>query len=59
MFKSTAIALAVVASAAPALAEMSDEQQVLNAINNVGYFADQGNWDQVAEQFHPDGAVLD
>ncbi|MBD0865583.1 MAG: nuclear transport factor 2 family protein [Rhodobacteraceae bacterium] len=42
-----------------AFAEMSDEQQVLNAINNVGYYADQGEWDQVAAQFHPDGAVLD
>jgi len=59
MLKSTAIALAVVTFAAPALAEMSDEQQVLNAINNVGYFADQGDWDQVAAQFHPKGAVLD
>lgn len=59
MLKSTAIALAVVTFAAPALAEMSDEQQVLNAINNVGYFADQGDWDQVAAQFHPEGAVLD
>ena len=59
MLKSTAIALAAVAFAAPALAEMSDEQQVLNAINNVGYFAEQGDWDQVAAQFHPEGAVLD
>ena len=42
-----------------ASADLSDEQQILNAINNVGYFADQGDWDQVAAQFHPDGAVLD
>jgi hypothetical protein len=48
-----------VATASVALAEMSDEQQVLNAINNVGYYADQGDWDQVAAQFHPEGAVLD
>ncbi len=40
-------------------AEISDEQQVLNTINNVGYFADRGDWDKVAAQFHPDGAVLD
>lgn len=59
MLKPSLLALAVVAMAAPALAELSDEQQVLNAINNVGYFADQGDWDQVAAQFHPEGAVLD
>ena len=53
---STALALSI---SAPALAEMSDEQQVLNTINNVAYFADQGDWAQVAEQFHPEGAVLD
>lgn len=59
MLKPSILALAVVAMAAPAFAELSDEQQVLNAINNVGYFADQGDWDQVAAQFHPEGAVLD
>lgn len=59
MLKSSLLALAVVATAAPAFAELSDEQQVLNAINNVGYYADQGDWDQVAAQFHPEGAVLD
>lgn len=59
MLKPSLLALAVVAMAAPALAELSDEQQVLNAINNVGYFADQGDWEQVAAQFHPEGAVLD
>ena len=48
-----------VATASVAFAEISDEQQVLNTINNVGYFADQGDWDQVAAQFHPEGAVLD
>jgi len=40
-------------------AEMSDERQILNTINNVGYFADQREWDRVAAQFHPQGAVLD
>ncbi|MEM9524124.1 MAG: nuclear transport factor 2 family protein [Pseudomonadota bacterium] len=40
-------------------AGISDERQILNAINDVAYFADQGNWDQVAAQFHPEGAVLD
>lgn len=55
-FISTAIFLG---AASVALAEMSDEQQVLNAINNVGYYVDQGHWDQVAAQFHPEGAVLD
>lgn len=50
----------VVAGIVPAAAsEISDAQQVLNTINNVGYFADQGDWEKVAEQFHPDGAVLD
>ena len=48
-----------VTTASVAFAEISDEQQVLNTINNVGYFADQGDWDQVAAQFHPEGAVLD
>lgn len=38
---------------------LSDEQQVLNAINNVGYYADLGDWAKVADQFHKDGAVLD
>ncbi|PSL19383.1 nuclear transport factor 2 family protein [Shimia abyssi] len=42
-----------------AVAEISDEQQVLNTINNVGYYADQLNWEAVADQFHPKGAVLD
>lgn len=59
MFERSALAIALFATAAPVLADMSDEQQVLNAINNVGYFADQGDWDQVAAQFHPEGAVLD
>ncbi|MCG7522476.1 nuclear transport factor 2 family protein [Ruegeria sp. Ofav3-42] len=51
--------LALAGTSTAALAELSDEQQVLNAINNVGYYADQGDWDMVAAQFHPDGAVLD
>ena len=59
MFKPTVFALSVVAFSTPVFADLSDEQQILNAINNVGYFADQGDWEQVAEQFHPEGAVLD
>lgn len=59
MLKSSLFALAALAAASSVHAELSDEQQVLNAINNVGYFADQGDWDQVAAQFHPEGAVLD
>ncbi|MES0811819.1 nuclear transport factor 2 family protein [Roseibium sp. SCPC15] len=54
----TTVAL-LLAGATSAVADISDEQQVLNAINNVGYYADQGDWDRVAAQFHPDGAVLD
>lgn len=42
-----------------AAADMSDERQVINVINAVGFYADQHDWDAVAEQFHPDGAVLD
>lgn len=42
-----------------AVAEISDERQILNAINNVAYLADQGDWDGVAAQFHPEGATLD
>lgn len=53
------LAILAIAIASPANAKMSDERQVLNTINNVGYFADQGDWDQVAAQFHPEGAVLD
>lgn len=49
----------LLAGAAPVFADISDERQVLNAINNVGYYADLGDWDQVAAQFHPEGAVLD
>jgi len=49
----------VLAFANVAQAELSDERQVLNAINNVGYFADQRDWDHVAAQFYSDGAVLD
>lgn len=49
----------MVAAASAVAAEISDERQVLNAINNVGYYADQGDWDQVAAQFHPEGTVLD
>ena len=49
----------LLAGITPAIAEMTDERQVLNTINNVGYFADQGDWDQVSAQFHPEGAVLD
>lgn len=49
----------ILAGTAAAFADISDEQQVHNAINNVGYFADQGDWDRVAAQFHPEGAVLD
>lgn len=51
--------LAFAGTSATVVAEISDEQQVLNTINNVGYFADQGEWDMVAAQFHPEGAVLD
>ncbi|MDA5556198.1 nuclear transport factor 2 family protein [Shimia sp. MMG029] len=50
---------ALAASATTAVADISDERAVLNAINNVGYYADLGDWDQVAAQFHPEGAVLD
>lgn len=60
MIKSlTTTGLILSALTGSALAEASDERQILNAINNVGYFADQGDWDQVAAQFHPEGAVLD
>lgn len=53
------LAAMMAAAGTTAQAELTDAQQVLNAINNVGYYADQGDWDQVAIQFHPDGAVLD
>lgn len=46
-------------AATPVMADMTDERQVLNTINNVGYYADQRDWDRVAAQFHPAGAVLD
>ncbi len=59
MFKSIVAAFAAMTLTSAAFADLTDEQQVLNAINNVGYYADQGDWDQVAAQFHPEGAVLD
>ncbi|MEM7073394.1 MAG: nuclear transport factor 2 family protein [Pseudomonadota bacterium] len=43
----------------PVLAELTDERQIVNTIHNVGFFADQGDWDQLALQFHLEGAVLD
>ena len=46
-------------TATTAAAETSDERQILNAINNVAYFDDQGDWDGVAAQFHPNGVTLD
>lgn len=59
MFKSIVAAFAAMTLSSVAFADLTDERQVLNAINNVGYYADQGDWDQVAAQFHPEGAVLD
>ena len=59
MLKSIVAAFAAMTLTSAAFADLTDEQQVLNAINNVGYYADQGDWDQVAAQFHPEGAVLD
>lgn len=49
----------LLAGTSAVVAGISDERQILNAVNNVAYFADQGDWDQVAAQFHPEGAVLD
>lgn len=57
--KSLLSAAIILAGTTAAFAEISDEQQVLNTINNVGYYADQLDWDAVADQFHPEGAVLD
>lgn len=51
--------LLFVSTGSYAIADVSDEQQVLNAINNVGYYADQGDWAEVADQFHPEGVILD
>ena len=50
---------ALITMPATVLADLSDERQILNTVNNVGYFADRNQWDQVARQFHPEGAVLD
>ncbi|MEM9629747.1 MAG: nuclear transport factor 2 family protein [Pseudomonadota bacterium] len=57
--KAIAATVLLLAGATSVVAEVSDEQKVLNTINNVGYYADHGDWDRVAAQFHPDGAVLD
>ena len=59
LFVLTAAIVTSVTIAATAQADLSDERQILNTINNVGYFADRNQWPQVAEQFHPKGAVLD
>ncbi|MEO1109312.1 MAG: hypothetical protein AAFX90_15460 [Pseudomonadota bacterium] len=59
MFRSIVAAFAAMTLTSAAFADLTDDQQVPNAINNVGYYADQGDWDQVAAQFHPEGAVLD
>ncbi|MEM7045996.1 MAG: nuclear transport factor 2 family protein, partial [Pseudomonadota bacterium] len=57
--KAAAAALALGAAVSSAAAEMSSDRQIINVINSVGFYADQNDWDAVAEQFHPDGAVLD
>lgn len=36
-----------------------DKLAVIETIDAVGFFADRDEWDRVAAQFHPDGAVLD
>ena len=57
--KAAAAALALTIASTSEAAEMSDDRQVINVINAVGFYADQNDWDAVAEQFHPEGAVLD
>lgn len=36
-----------------------DRLAIVEAIDAVGFYADQRDWDRVAAQFHPDGAVID
>ncbi len=46
--------------AAAVLASASDEKtEIIETINAIGFYADMGDWDKVAEQFHPDGVVID
>ncbi len=36
-----------------------DRLAIVETIDAVGFYADQRDWDRVAAQFHPDGAVID
>lgn len=40
-------------------AEAADRVAIIAVIDAVGLFADQNDWDRVAEQFDPDGVTLD
>lgn len=37
----------------------ADERAIIRTIDAVGFFADRDEWDAVADQFHPDGVLLD
>ncbi len=42
------------------LMSRNDEKvEIIQTINSIGFYADMGDWDKVAEQFHRDGVVID
>ena len=43
----------------PDAATAADERSIIATIDAVGFFADRGDWDRVAAQFHPGGVTLD
>lgn len=40
-------------------AEAADRAAIITVIDAVGFYADQNQWDRVAEQFDPEGVTLD
>ena len=42
------------------LASDSEEKvEIIETVNSIGFYADMGEWDKVADQFDPDGVVID
>ena len=47
------------ATSSPDAVTAADERRIIAAVDAVGFFADRGQWDRVAAQFHPEGVTLD
>lgn len=39
--------------------QAADRAAIIQTVDGVGFHADRNEWDAVAEQFHPEGAMLD